>query len=93
LRVFENVLLREIFGPMRDEVTGSWRKFHSEELHNFYFSRSIIKVIRSKRMRCVGHVPHMGEMRNSYKILVGKPERKRLLCRTRCEWEDNISVF
>jgi hypothetical protein len=72
LRVFENRVLRRIFGPKRDEVTGSWRKQHNEELHGLYSSPSI--VIKARRMRWVGHVAHMGEVRGAYNILVGRPE-------------------
>jgi hypothetical protein len=70
LRVFENRVLRRIFGPKRDEVTGGSRKLHSEELHNLYSSPSIIRMIKSRRMRWSGHV---GEKGNAYRILVGKP--------------------
>jgi hypothetical protein len=79
LRVFENSVLRRIFGPKRDEVTGGWIKLHNEELHNLYLSPSIIRMIKSRRMRCAGHVAQMREKRNAYRILVGKPERKRPL--------------
>jgi hypothetical protein len=79
--VFENRVLRRIFGPKRDEMTGGWRKLHNEELHNLYCSPSIIKVIKSRRMRCAGHVARMGENRNPYSILAGKPEGKN-------HWED-----
>jgi hypothetical protein len=75
--VFENRVLRIIFGPKRDEVTGDWRKLHSEELHNLYSSPNIIRMIKAKRMRWAGHVARMGETRNAYRILVGKPERQR----------------
>jgi hypothetical protein len=83
LRVFENRYLRRIFGPKRDEVTGDWRKLHSEELHNFYSSPDIIRQVKSRRMRWAGHVARMGEERNVYKVLVGKPEGKRPLGRPR----------
>jgi hypothetical protein len=79
LRVFESRVLRRIFGPKRDRVTGGWRKLHNEELHNLYFSPSIIKIIKSRGMRWVGHVARMGEKRNVYRLLVGKPEGKRSL--------------
>jgi hypothetical protein len=69
--VFENRVLREIFGPKRDEVTGGWRKMHNEELHNLYSSPSIIRMIKSRRMIWAGHVARMGEKRNAYRILVG----------------------
>jgi hypothetical protein len=78
--VFENRVLRRILGTKRDEVTGEWRKLHNEELHDLYSLLSIIKMIKSKRrMRWVGHVARMGEKRNAYMSLVGKPEGKRLL--------------
>jgi hypothetical protein len=76
LRVFENRVLRRIFGPTRDEVTGGWRKLHSGELHNLYSSPDIIRQIKSRRMRWAGHVARMGEGRNVYRVLVGKPEGK-----------------
>jgi hypothetical protein len=74
--VFENRVLRRIFGPKRDEVTGEWRKLHNEELRDLHSSPSIIKIIKSKRMRWAGHVARMGEKRNAYRLLVGKPEGK-----------------
>jgi hypothetical protein len=77
LRVLENTVLRRIFGAMRDEVTGEWRKLHSRELHNLYSSPDIIRQIKSRRMRCAGHMTHIGEGRNVYRVLVGKPEGKR----------------
>jgi hypothetical protein len=92
LRVFENRVLRKIFGPKRNEVVGGWRKLHNEELHNLYCSPSIIRIIKSRRMRWAGHVACMGEKRNAYRILVGKPEGKRPLGRPRCRWEDNIRM-
>jgi hypothetical protein len=82
LRVFENRVLRRIFGPKRDEVTGEWRKLHNEELRDLYSSASIIRIIKSKRMRWAGHVARMGEKRNVYRLLVGKPEGKRPLAKT-----------
>jgi hypothetical protein len=72
--VFENRVLRRLFGPKRDEVTGDWRKLHNEELHNLCSSSSIIRVIKSRRMRWAGHVSRMGEKRDAYRILVRKPE-------------------
>jgi hypothetical protein len=92
LRVFENRVLRKIFGPKRDEVIGGWRKLHNEELHNLYCSQSIIRIIKSRRMRWTGHVARMREKRNSYRILVGKPEGKRPLGRPKRRWEDNIKI-
>jgi hypothetical protein len=92
LRVFENRVLRRIFGPKRDEVTGEWRKLHNEELHILYSSPNIIRQIKSMRMRWVGHVTRMGEERKVYKVLVGKPEGKRPLGRPRRRWEDGIRM-
>jgi hypothetical protein len=89
LRIFENRVLRRMFGPKRDEVTGGRRKLH-EDLHNLYSSPSIIRVTKSRRIRWAGHVARMGEKRNAYKILVGKPEGKRPPGRPRCRWVDNI---
>jgi hypothetical protein len=83
LRVFENRVLRRIFGPMRDEVKGEWRKLHNEELHNLYSSPDIIRQIKSRRMRWAGHVARMGEEKNVYRALMGKPEGKRPLGRPR----------
>jgi hypothetical protein len=77
LRVFENKVLRRIFGPKRDEVTGGWRKLHNEELCDLYSSPSIIRIIKSRRMRWAEHVARTGEERNAYRLLVGKPEGKR----------------
>jgi hypothetical protein len=90
--VFENRVLRRIFGPKRDEVTGGWRKLHNEELHNLYSSPSIIRIIKSKRMRWAGHVARMGGKRNTYRILVGKPEGKKPLQRPRRRCVDNIKM-
>jgi transcription termination factor 2 len=90
--VFENRVLRRIFGPKRDEVTGGWRKLHNEELHKLYSSPSIIRMIKSRRMRWAGHVARMGEKRNAYRILVEKPEGKRPLGRPRRRWVDNIKM-
>jgi hypothetical protein len=79
--VFENRVLRSKFGPKRDEVTGDWRKLHNEELHKLYSSPNIIRMIKSRRMIWAGHVARMGETRNAYRVLVGKPEGKRPLGR------------
>jgi hypothetical protein len=76
LRVFENKVLRRIFGPTRDEVTGGWRKLHNEEFRDLYSSPSIIRIIKSRRMRWARHVARMGEKRNAYRLLVEKPEGK-----------------
>jgi hypothetical protein len=90
--VFENRVLRRIFGPNRDEVTGVWRKLHNEELHGLYSSPSIIRVIKARRMRWAGHVVHMGEVRGAYNILVGRPEGRRPLEKPRRRWEDNVKM-
>jgi hypothetical protein len=92
LREFENRVLRRIFGPKRDEVTGEWRKLHKGELHKFYSSPGIIRQMKSRRMRWAGHVARMGEDRNVYRVLVGKPEGKRPLGRPRRRWEDGIKM-
>jgi hypothetical protein len=86
--VFENRVLRRIFGPKRDEVTGGLRKLHNEELHDLYSSPSIITMIKSRRMRWAGHEARMGEKRNVYRLLVVKPEGKRPLERPRRRWVD-----
>jgi hypothetical protein len=75
LRVFENKVLTRIFQPKRDQVMGGWRKMHNEVFRDLNSSPSIIRIIKSRRMRWVGHVARMGERRNSYRLLVGKPER------------------
>jgi hypothetical protein len=80
--VFENRVLRKIFGLKRGEVTGELRKLHNEELHDLYSSPSIIRIIKAKRMRWVEHVAQMGEKRNAYRLLVGKPEGRRPLERS-----------
>ncbi|KAJ4440348.1 hypothetical protein ANN_08487 [Periplaneta americana] len=92
LRVFENKVLRKIFGAKRDEVTGEWRKLHNTELHALYSSPDIIRNIKSRRLRWVGHVVRMGESRNAYRVLVGRPEVKRSLGRPRHRWKDNIKM-
>jgi hypothetical protein len=92
LRVFENRVLRRIFGLKRDEVTGEWRKLHNEELRDLYSLPNIIRIIKSRRMRCAGHVARMGKKRNAYRLLVGKPEGKRPLGRSRHRWVDNIRM-
>ncbi|KAJ4448776.1 hypothetical protein ANN_00167 [Periplaneta americana] len=92
LRVFKNKVLRKIFGAKRDEVTGEWRKLHNIELHALYSSPDIIRNIKSRRLRWAGHVARMGESRNAYRVLVGRPEGKRPLGRPRRRWEDNIKM-
>jgi hypothetical protein len=92
LRVFENRVLRRIFGPKRDGVTGGWRKVHNEELHDLYSSPSIIRIIKWRRVRWAWHVARMGEKRNVYRLLVGKPEGKRPLGSPRRRWMDNIKM-
>jgi hypothetical protein len=90
--MFENRVLRTIFGLKRDEVKESWTKLHNEELYNLYSLPSIIKMIKSRRMTWAGHVARMGAKRNAYRILVGKPERKRPLGRLRHKWVNNIKM-
>jgi hypothetical protein len=85
-------VLRRIFGPKWDEVTGQWRKMHNEELHNLYLSPDIIRQVKSRRMRWAEHVARMGEERKVYKVLVGKPEGKRPLERPRRRWEDGVRM-
>jgi hypothetical protein len=92
LRVFENRVLRRIFGSKRDDVTGGWRKLHNEELHGLYSSPSIVRVIKARRIRWAGKVARMGEVRGAYNILVGRPEGRRPLGRPRRRWEDNIKM-
>ena len=90
LRVFENRVLRRVFGPKRGEVTGEWRKLHNEELCDLYSLPNIVRVVKSRRIRWAGHVARMGEGRGVHRVLVGKPEGKRPLGRSRPRWEDNI---
>jgi hypothetical protein len=91
LRVFENRVLRRIFGSKMEE-DGSWRKLHKDDLHNLYSSPNIVRMIKSRRMRWVIHVACMGEGRGFYRVLVGRPEGKRPLGRPRHRWEDNIKL-
>jgi len=92
LRVFENMVLRRIFGPRKDEVTGQWRRLHNEELNDLYPSPNIVRVIKSRGMRWAGHVARMGEERVVYRVLVGKLEGRRLLGRPRRRWVINIRM-
>ena len=82
LRVFENRVLRRVFEPKRDEVTGEWRKLHNEELNELYSLPNVVRVVKSRRMRWAGHVARMGEDRGAHRMLVGKPEGKRSLGKT-----------
>jgi hypothetical protein len=90
--MFENRVLRRIFGPRRDEVTGEWRKLHNEELLDLYSSPSIIRIMKSRRMRWAGHVARISENRKAYRLLVGKPEGKRPLRKPRRRWLNNIRI-
>jgi hypothetical protein len=90
--VFENRVLRKVLGPKRDEVTGEWKKLHNEELNDLYSLPYIVRVVKSRRMRWARHVARMGEDRDVYRVLVGKPEGKRPLGRPRRKWEDNIKL-
>ena len=92
LREFENRVLRRIFKPKRDEVTGEWRKLHNEELNDMYSSPNTLQVIKLRKMRRAGHVEHTGGRKGAYTVLVGKYERKRPLGRPRCKWEDKIKM-
>jgi hypothetical protein len=92
LRVFRNRVLRRVFGPKRDELTGEWKKLHNEELSDLYFLPNIVRVVKSRRMRWAGHVARVGEGRGVYRVLVGKPERKRPSGGPRRKWEDNIKM-
>ena len=90
--MFENRVSRRIFRRKRGGVTGEWRKLHNEELNDLYSSASIVRVIKARRIRWVGHVAGMEEGRGVHKVLVAKPEGKRPLGRSRCRWEDNIKM-
>ncbi|KAJ4432413.1 hypothetical protein ANN_21032 [Periplaneta americana] len=92
LRVFENKFLRKIFGAKRYEVKGEWRKLHTAELHALYSSPDMIRNIKSRRLRWAGHVAHMGESKNAYRMLVGRQKGNRPLWRPRRIWEDNIKM-
>jgi hypothetical protein len=91
-KVIVPYLLRRIFGPKRDEVTGEWRRLHNEELNDLYSSSNIIRVIKSRRMRWAGHVARMGEGRGAYRFLVGRPEGRRSFGRPRRRWEGDIKM-
>ena len=92
LRVFQNRVLRRVFGRKRDEVTAEWRKLHNEELNDLYSLLNIVRVVKSRRMRWAGHVARMGENRGVHRVLVGKPGGKRPLGRPRRRWEDNVKM-
>jgi len=86
------MVLRKIFGPRRDEVTGEWRRLHNEELNDLYSSPNTVRVIKSRRFRWAGHVVRMGEERRVYRVFVGKPQGRRPLGRPRRRWADNIMM-
>jgi hypothetical protein len=90
--VFEDRVLRRIFGPKRNKVTGEWRKLHNEKLNDLYSSPNILQAIKSGRMRWVGHVVRMGERTAAYRVLVGKPEGKKPLGKLRHRWEDSLKM-
>jgi len=92
LRLFENMVLRRIFGPRRDEITGDWRRLHNEELNVLYSSHNIVRVIKSRRIRWAGHMARMGEERWVHRVVVERPEGKRPLGRPRRRWVDNIRM-
>ena len=90
--MFENGVLRRVFGPKRDEVTGEWKKLHDVELSDLYSLPNIVRVVKSRRIRWAGHVARTGQGRGLHRVLVGKPEGKRPLGRPRRRWEDNIKM-
>jgi len=92
LTVFDNMVLRRIFGPRRDEVTGEWRRLHNEELNDLYSSPNIVRMIKWRRMRWVGHVARMDDERGVYRVLVGKLEGRRPLGRPKRRWMNNIRL-
>ena len=85
-------MLRRVFGPKKDEVTGEWRKLHNEKLSDLNYLPNIVRVVKSRRMRWEGHVARMGEGRGVYRVLIGKPDGKRPLGRPRRRWDDNIKM-
>ena len=91
--MFEIMVLRRMFGPKREEVTGKWRKLRNEELNDMYYSPSSVRLIKSRKMRWAGHVARMGERRGVYRVLVEKPEGKRPLGSPRRRWKDNIKMY
>ena len=91
--MFENKVLRKIFGAKRDEITGEWRMLHNAELHALYSSPNIIINLKSRRLRWAGHVARKEQSRNAYRVLVGKPEGKRPLGRPRRRWEVYIKMY
>jgi hypothetical protein len=92
LRLFEDIVLRRIFGPKRDEVTGVWRRLRNEKLNDLYCSPTVVRVIKPRIMRLVGQSARIGEGRGVYRGLVGQAEGKRPLGGPRCRWEDNIKI-
>jgi hypothetical protein len=90
--VYENRVLRKIFGPKKEEVVGDWRRLYNEELHKLNTSPNVIRAVKSRRIRSVRKVERVGNMGNAHKILIGKPEWKRHLGRPRRRWEDNIRM-
>jgi hypothetical protein len=93
LRDFENMVLRRLFGPKRDEGTGEWRRLHDEGLYDLYSSPDNIPVIKSRRLRWAGHVARMGERKGAYRVSMGKPKGSRPLGRPRRRWEDDVKVY
>ena len=90
--MFESRVLRSMFGPERDKVTGEWGKLHNEELNDLYLSPNVVREIKLRRMRWLFYVAYLGEWRGVYRILAGKPERKRPMGRPKHRWEDNINM-
>jgi hypothetical protein len=93
MRVFINRVLRRIFAPKMDEVTGGWRRLHNKEPYVLYCSPNIIRVIKSRRLKWAGYVARMGERRAAYRVLVGKPQGRRPLGRHKSTWENNIKIY